>query len=68
MGFEISPTFIESSLKNIIGSNSSTVNNENKFNQSIENIPVTSNYLKVHDIKNSKSETLKSDKINSFIC
>ena len=41
-------------------SNSSTVNNENKFNQSIENIPVKSNYLKVHDIKNSKSETLKS--------
>ena len=41
-------------------SNSSTINKEIKFNQSIENIPEKSNFLKVYDLKNSERKTLES--------
>ena len=41
-------------------SNSSTINNDNNFNQSFKDIPKKSNYLKVYNTRNSKRKTLES--------
>ncbi len=46
-------------------SNSSTIENENKFIQSFEDVPEKSNYLKVYNLKNSKRKTLESLNISS---
>ena len=56
----------ENSLEKLIIniSNSSTIINENKFNQAFKEIPEKSNYLKVYDLKNSKIKTLESINIS----
>ena len=56
----------ENSLEKLIIniSNSSTIINENKFNQAFKEIPEKSNYLKVYDLKNSKRKTLESINIS----
>ena len=52
----------QKSLEKIIVniSNSSTINNDNNFNQSFKDIPKKSNYLKVYNTRNSKRKTLES--------